>query len=89
MLVPLSTQIVADDPIEERQIAKEKYSSYKRPGVEPITIVKTYVKGNIRYWEECTSSGIIVRISSREILIVQEYNCTNWACMVLTGDYKL
>ena len=34
MLVPLSTQIVADDPIEERQIAKEKYSSYKRPGVE-------------------------------------------------------
>lgn len=29
MLVPLSTQIVADDPIEERQIAKEKYSSYK------------------------------------------------------------
>lgn len=44
MLVPLSAQIVADDPIEERQIAKEKYSSYKRPGVEPITIVKTYVK---------------------------------------------
>lgn len=65
MLVPLSAQIVADDPIEERQIAKEKYSSYKRPGVEPITIVKTYVKGNIRYWEECTPSGIIVRISSR------------------------
>lgn len=62
MLVPLSTQIIADDPIEERQIAKEKYSSYKRP----ITIVKTYVKGNIRYCEECTSSGIIVRISSRE-----------------------
>lgn len=59
MLVPLSTQVAADDPIEERQIAKEKYSSYKRPGVEPITIVKTYVK--------CTSSGIIVRISSREI----------------------
>lgn len=29
MLVPLSAQIVADDPIEERQIAKEKYSSYK------------------------------------------------------------
>lgn len=54
MLVPLSTQVAADDPIEERQIAKEKYSSYKRPGVEPITIVKTYVKGNIRYWEECT-----------------------------------
>lgn len=26
--------------------------------VEPITIVKTYVKGNIRYWEECTPSGI-------------------------------
>lgn len=52
MLVPLSTQVAADDPIEERQIAKEKYSSYKRPGVEPITIVKTYVKGNIRYWEE-------------------------------------
>lgn len=49
MLVPLSAQIVADDPIEERQIAK------------------TYVKGNIRYWEECTPSGIIVRISSREI----------------------
>ena len=47
MLVSLSTQIVADDPIEERQIAKEKQ------------------------------------------LIVQEYNCTNWACMVLTGDYKL
>lgn len=44
MLVPLSTQVAADDPIEERQIAKEKYSSYKRPGVEPITIVKTYVK---------------------------------------------
>lgn len=59
MLVPLSTQVAADDPIEERQIAKEKYSSYKRPGVEPITIVKTYVKG--------TPSGIIVRISSREI----------------------
>lgn len=65
MLVPLSTQVAADDPIEERQIAKEK--SYKRPGVEPITIVKTYVRGNIRYWEECTPSGIIVRISSREI----------------------
>lgn len=29
MLVPLSTQVAADDPIEERQIAKEKYSSYK------------------------------------------------------------
>lgn len=57
MLVPLGTQVAADDPIEERQIAKEKYSSYKRPGV------KTYVKGN----EECTSGGIIVRISSREI----------------------
>lgn len=65
MLVPLSTQVAADGPIEERQIAKEKYSSYKRPGVEPITIVKTYVRGNIRYWEE--PSGIIVRISSREI----------------------
>lgn len=63
MLVPLSIQVAADDPIEERQIAKEKYSSYKRPGVEPITIVE----GNIRYWEECTSSGIVVRISSREI----------------------
>lgn len=36
MLVPLSTQVAADDPIEERQIAKEKYSSYKRPGVEPV-----------------------------------------------------
>lgn len=67
MLVPLSTQIVADDPIEERQIAKEKYSSYKRPGVEPITTVKAHVRGNIRYWEECTPDGIIVRISSREI----------------------
>lgn len=44
MLVPLSTQVAADDPI-----------------------VKTYVKGNVRYWEECTPSGIIVRISSREI----------------------
>lgn len=65
MLVPLSTQVAADDPIEERQIAKDKYSPYKRPGVEPITIVKTYVKGNIRYWG--TPSGIIVRISSREI----------------------
>lgn len=61
MLVP------ADDPIEERQIAKEKYSSYKLPRIEPITIVKTYVKGNIRYWEECTPGGIIVRISSKEI----------------------
>lgn len=67
MLIPLGTQIIADDPIEERQIAKEKYSSYKRPGVEPITTVKIYVKGDIRYWEECTSSGIMVRISSREI----------------------
>lgn len=47
MLVPLSTQVAADDPIEERQIAKEKYSSYKRPGVEPITIVKTYVRDDI------------------------------------------
>lgn len=53
MLVPLSAQIVADDPIEERQMAN---SSYKRPGVEPITIVKTYVKGNIRYWEEWYNS---------------------------------
>lgn len=67
LLVPLSTQVAADDPIEARQMAKEKYSSYRRPEVEPITIVKTYVKGNIRYWEECTSSGIAVRISSREI----------------------
>lgn len=67
LLVPLSTQVAADDPIEARQMAKEKYSSYRRPEVEPITIVKTYVKGNIRYWEECTSSGIVVRISSREI----------------------
>lgn len=66
MLVPLSTQVAADDPIEERQIAKEKYSLYRRPGVEPITIVKTYVKGNIRYWEEYTSSGVMVRIRSKE-----------------------
>lgn len=29
MLVLLGTQVAADDPIEERQIAKEKYSSYK------------------------------------------------------------
>lgn len=65
MLVSLNTH--ADDPTEWSQIAKEKYSSYKLPRVEPITIVKTYVKGNIRYWEECTSSGIVVRISSREI----------------------
>lgn len=67
MLVPLSMQVVADDPVEERQTAKEKYLPYKLPRIEPITIVKTYVKGNIRYWEECTPSGIIVRISSREI----------------------
>lgn len=67
LLVPLSTQVAADDPTEWSQIAKEKYSSYKLPRVEPITIIKTYVKGNIRYWEECTSSGIVVRISSREI----------------------
>lgn len=26
LLVPLSTQVIADDPIEERQTAKEKYS---------------------------------------------------------------
>ena len=65
MLVSLNTHV--DDPTEWSQIAKEKYSSYKLPRVEPITIVKTYVKGNIRYWEECTSSGIVVRISSREI----------------------
>ena len=25
LLVPLSTQVIADDPIEERQTAKEKY----------------------------------------------------------------
>lgn len=49
LLVPLSTQVIADDPIEGRQTAK------------------AYVRGNIRYWEECTPSGIIVRISSREI----------------------
>lgn len=67
MLVPLSTQIVADDPTEECQTAREKYLPYKLPRIEPITIIKTYVRGNIRYWEECTSSGIIVRISSREI----------------------
>lgn len=67
MLVPLSTQVVADDPIEERQTAREKYLSYKLPRIEPITIVKTYVRGNIKYWEECTSGGTIVRISSREI----------------------
>lgn len=67
MLVPLSTQVAADDPIGERQIAKEKYSSYKLPRVEPITIIKTHVRGNIRYWEEYTSSGIIVRIRSKEI----------------------
>lgn len=67
MLMPLSTQMVADDPVEVRQMAEEKYSPYKRPEVEPITIVKTYVKGDIRYWEECTSSGIIVRITSKKI----------------------
>lgn len=54
MLVPLSTQVVADDPIEERQTAREKYLPYKLPRIEPITIIKTYVRGNIRYWEECT-----------------------------------
>lgn len=67
MLVPLSTQVVADDPMEERQTAKEKYLPYKLPKIEPITVVKTYVRGNIRYWEECTTGGITVRISSREI----------------------
>lgn len=64
LLVPLSTQAIADDPIEERQTAKEKYLPYKLPRIEPITTVKAYVRGNIRYWEECS---IIVRISSREI----------------------
>lgn len=67
MLVPLSMQVVADDPVEECQTAKEKYLPYKLPRIEPITIVKTCVKGNIRYWEECTPGGIIVRISSKEI----------------------
>lgn len=67
MLIPLSTQVAADDPTEWSQIAKEKYSSYKLPRVEPITIIKTHVRGNIRYWEEYTSSGIIVRIRSKEI----------------------
>lgn len=67
MLVPLSTQVVADDPIEERQTAREKYLPYKLPRIEPITITKTYVRDNIRYWEECTPGGIIVRISSRKI----------------------
>lgn len=62
LLVPLSTQVIADDPIEERQTAKEKYLPYKLPRIEPITTVKAYVRGNIRYWEECT-----LRISSREI----------------------
>lgn len=63
LLVPLSTQVIADDPIEERQTAKEKYLPYKLPRIEPITTVKAYVRGNIRYWED----GIIVGISSREI----------------------
>lgn len=67
LLVPLSTQVIADDPIEERQTAKEKYLPYKLPRIEPITTVKAYVRGNIRYWEEYTPDGIIVRISSREI----------------------
>lgn len=67
MLVPLSTQVAADDSTEWSQIAKEKYSSYKLPRVEPITIIKTHVRGNIRYWEEYTSSGIMVRIRSKEI----------------------
>lgn len=67
LLIPLSTQAIAGDPIEERQIAKEKYLPYKLPRIEPITTVKAYVRGNIRYWEECTPDGIIVRISSREI----------------------
>lgn len=57
----LCTQVIADDPIEERQTAKEKYLPYKLPRIEPITTVKAYVRGN------CTPDGIIVRISSREI----------------------
>lgn len=65
LLVSLNTHV--DDPTEWSQIAKEKYSSYKLPRVEPITIIKTHVRGNIRYWEEYTSSGIIVRIRSKEI----------------------
>ena len=67
LLVPLSTQVISDDRREERQTATQSYLPYKLPRFGPITTVKAYVRGNIRYWEECTPDGIIVRISSREI----------------------
>ena len=73
LLVPLSTQVIADDPIEERQTAKEKYLPYKLPRIEPITTVKAYVRGNIRYWEECTPDGIIVRISTNSYKMIHKF----------------
>lgn len=63
----ISTEALMDDPVEARQVAREGFLPRHKPTVEPITIVKTYVRGNVRYWEEWTPNGIIVSITSREI----------------------
>lgn len=67
LLTRISTEALMDDPAEARQVAREQFLPRRKSEVEPITIVKTYVRDNVKYWEECTPDGIIVRISSREI----------------------
>lgn len=67
MLLNFNAEPLMDDSVEAKQILRERLSLRSRPMVIPTTIVKTYVRDNIRYWEERTPSGIIVSISSREI----------------------
>lgn len=67
LLTRISTEALMDDPAEARQVAREQFLPRRKSEVEPITVVKTYVRDNVRYWEEQTLNGIIVSITSREI----------------------
>lgn len=67
LLTCISTEALMDDPAEARQVAREQFLPRRKSEVEPITIVKTYVRDNVKYWEEQTPNGMIVSIISREI----------------------
>lgn len=67
LLTRISTEALMDDPAEARQVAREQFLPRRKPEVEPTTVVKTYVRDNVRYWEEQTSNGIMVSITSKKI----------------------
>ena len=54
-----------DNNVELGEFAREKYNSFHKPDIAPITTIEVYVKDGVRYEIEKTPDGTMIEIRSR------------------------